>query len=388
MTTTLGFDLPLYDDRGPIVAPVKAVRRSTGEVVRGMSYETLDVAPGSYLVSCELPAGQLLSTIVAVGDGDAAKALLEPAVGERSPHEWQARAHYHVAPRVRGPISKGFGPRLDVELTFIARQHALGSFAPPSTVSGGEGFVSLELDVGSGDGDLVAVLRERPEDRIQALVVPRGQSVRLVALAEAGGVRLELQLADPEVDMLLRSAARADHEGTSMLAQRVAEKALAAKLSDPIGAAIGAATLLRFNELERLRDWPQNLMSWIDWLPDGAALHGEHMARLGDHTEALAAFLQVGQRGIPFLGDSIQYTVTRLREYRRSGLADASVDALLERIQAIAYDMMFDRPISTFGGVAAIHAYLGSLMGSVGASGGAIQLGSLLESDGYASVFP
>jgi hypothetical protein len=67
--------------------------------------------------------------------------------------------------------------------------------------------------------------------------------------------------------------------------------------------------------MERLHDWTKNLYTWFGWLPDGAALYGEHLARLGEHEGAVKVFAEVPQRGLPVLADSFFYVYERLRSY-------------------------------------------------------------------------
>src|SRR2546423_15128052 len=91
-----------------------------------------------------------------------------------------------------------------------------------------------------------------------------------------------------------------------------AEELLEDKQQDPIAAAVGGYALLRFSALERLHDWTANLHSWFEWLPDGAAIRGEHLARMGQHDEALDAFLTLPSRGLPLFSDGLAYAVNRL----------------------------------------------------------------------------
>ena len=111
-----------------------------------------------------------------------------------------------------------------------------------------------------------------------------------------------------------------------------AKQLLFDKVDDPIAASIGAYSLLRFGEVERLHDWTQNLMDWFAWLPDGAAIRGEQLARLGDHKSAAPAFLQAVNRGLPVFSDGVKFTYERLRAYADP---DSQIDAVI-RDQATA----------------------------------------------------
>ena len=71
----------------------------------------------------------------------------------------------------------------------------------------------------------------------------------------------------------------------------VSEDLLYGKVADPIAACVGAYTLLRLGELDRLHEWTENLKNWFDWLPDGLAIRAEHLARRGQHAQALENLL-------------------------------------------------------------------------------------------------
>jgi len=77
--------------------------------------------------------------------------------------------------------------------------------------------------------------------------------------------------------------------------------------------------LLAYGDLDRMHDWPGNLADWFGWLPDGTAIEGERLARLGHHAEALDRFLELGQRGLPIFTDGLSLAASRLRHYAGSG---------------------------------------------------------------------
>src|SRR5439155_215308 len=67
-----------------------------------------------------------------------------------------------------------------------------------------------------------------------------------------------------------------------------AESLILQKRLDAVSAAVGAYLVLRLGQTARLGDWTENLRQWFPWLPDGAAIRGEPLARVGRHAEALA----------------------------------------------------------------------------------------------------
>ena len=94
-----------------------------------------------------------------------------------------------------------------------------------------------------------------------------------------------------------------------------AETMLYSKMSNPIGAAIGAYILLRIGSIEQLHDWPHNLSDWFPNLADGAIIAGELEARKGNDKEAIDLFLSAYQRGLPVFREGLSLLVSRLRSY-------------------------------------------------------------------------
>jgi hypothetical protein len=175
-----------------------------------------------------------------------------------------------------------------------------------------------------------------------------------------GKYSMEVYLKNTSADLLLRYW----EQGMWQLAAGVAnstaisaEELLNQKRRHPIAAAVGAYALLRLGELERLHDWTENLKNWFDWLPDGLAIRGEHLARLGKHEEALRVFCELPMRGLPCFSDGLSYTVDRLRLYLSFGEEHfkaedlkqaASVLALLDPFVAFAN---FRKPLLTYTGL-------------------------------------
>lgn len=84
---------------------------------------------------------------------------------------------------------------------------------------------------------------------------------------------------------------------------------------DPLAAAVGAYTLLRFGELDRLHNWTENLKNWFKWLPDGLTIRAEHLAQLGKHEEALDLLLELPARGVPIFSEGLSISIDRLGLY-------------------------------------------------------------------------
>jgi hypothetical protein len=134
-----------------------------------------------------------------------------------------------------------------------------------------------------------------------------------------------------------------------------AERLLSEKRRSPIAAAVGAYTLLRLGELKRLHDWTANLMAWFPWLPDGLTVRAEHLARLGEHKQALAILLELPERGLPVFTDGFSIALDRLELYqqltRELGQDQvASARVLLARLRSFAPFIDVERPFTTFSG--------------------------------------
>lgn len=63
-------------------------------------------------------------------------------------------------------------------------------------------------------------------------------------------------------------------------------------------------------------------------MADAAAIRGEHLARLGEHAQALELFVALSDRGLPAFTDGLCYALDRLRLYLEVGDFDL---ATLER---------------------------------------------------------
>lgn len=173
--------------------------------------------------------------------------------------------------------------------------------------------------------------------------------------------RVGIRLYHATADLLTRYLTRGMfQEATESLTSdsMKAERLLEEKGHDPIAAAVGAYTILRAGDLSRLHEWTTNLMERFQWLPDGATICGEHLARLGKHKEAFSAFMQLQTRGLPFFADGLSYTIDRLRLYIETSSRSNSFSAidlesgksLLARLNSFATFTDFNRPLLTYTG--------------------------------------
>jgi hypothetical protein len=178
--------------------------------------------------------------------------------------------------------------------------------------------------------------------------------------SKRGKYELNLKFGIQRVDVLMSYLRHNLFDQTRQLLQlqsTFAEQLLEEKRANPLGAAVGAYALLKLGNVAQLHDWTGNLFNWFPWLPDGAAIHGEFLARNGQHKQALNAFLKMGERGLPTFSDGLSYALDRLRIYttvtdRQSDQIDVkSAKALLERLIPYATHSDFNQSFLTYTGI-------------------------------------
>jgi hypothetical protein len=125
-----------------------------------------------------------------------------------------------------------------------------------------------------------------------------------------------------------------------------AEKALSQKGRSPIAAAIGTAILLQTGALERLRDWPRNLVLLFN-NPEGAVLWSETLFKRAEaqHTpwspEAVEYFGKISGLGPPRLSSVLGMAVRRLDTFASLGAAhslhgDMQLASAINRVRRAA----------------------------------------------------
>jgi len=347
--------------------PVEVRRPNLTLAATGLTSETIELEPGSYYVTARLPAGQELYGQVEVQEGLPNKALLRPDIEDESPHEWQASQHYLVAQQMNVRAPKGMLEALGGEPVEAKLRCIEGNILKEDYL------ISEPENWYSNYGDNLADFAISGKDKIQfaQLLQPNWPALnmalpafspfrcRLVVIRQPDGrFTFDAHLENSAADMLLRYSQKGFQEQSALTAKALdAERLLVDKAKDPIAASVGAYSLLRFGMVEYMHDWTENLRNWFEWLPDGSAIRGEHYARLGQHREALPAFLELTERGLPLFSDGLSYAVDRLRVY--SGLKDFFSDSnqqeqaqsLLETLQATAACTDFREPFTTFTGL-------------------------------------
>jgi hypothetical protein len=369
--------------------PIEVRRPNAALITTALSSETLDLPVGEYYATTRLPGGQRLVTpftLTESAEQTPQPVVLAPDPEDASPHEWEEVTHFlgrsAAARQAASPSSAGPdqryaaadsdssdaatawpAPQLCVYSgNVIRRTHVLES--APAVLGHGRADPGrlAQFDVPPGRELLVAQLVQ-PGGPVQNIALPRSPEVGVslvVSLIPAGDHRIEARLANHTADMLLQysgygAATTATIAGRSWAVD--GEQLLRAKSADPIAAAVGAYAILRVGDVTRLHDWTANLLEWFGWLPDGAAIYGEHLARMGRHADAVDAFAQIPARGLPFFSDGLFYAVERLRLYsnrkwKNAGRLDVSLArSVLDELEPFAPLMRRQRPVSTYPGL-------------------------------------
>ncbi|MCU7891557.1 MAG: hypothetical protein KZQ78_08040 [Candidatus Thiodiazotropha sp. (ex Ustalcina ferruginea)] len=184
--------------------------------------------------------------------------------------------------------------------------------------------VASELLVHAQDPGLFAIeLRGRAGDHISVALPMAAQSdamsCRLAIVDDGEAIRAEASLLGfGSIELV------SDYMQTGALQEAAAlmedaEQLLWGKMSNPIAAALGGYALLRLGDLDRLHNWPMNLASWFEWLPDGAVIAGELAARRKDHPSAANFMLLAVKRGLPLFSEGYSHLLSRLRYYTLYG---------------------------------------------------------------------
>jgi len=325
--------------------PIDVRKPNMALVARALSSQEIDVAPGQYFVSATLPAGQQITSTVELKQDDV-RVPLSPDAEDESPHEFHEHHHYlsgHVALTTASVFTSAADSRFP---TIRPRPVTVATVTGPSPTTVTRDLYPWlsqvrELDhavqfdyfpIGphapEGSQRYLEVLQ--PDGTATRIALPASQNMSCFVVLKAPSPSVtsaDVHLYHTEADLLLRNLSSGENallilDSTKLkpgnLLQDNAEEMVRQKTADPIAACVGAYALLQYGELDRLHNWTENLKNWFTWLPDGLAIRGEHLARLGKHDEAMRNFTEITQRGIPFFRDGLSYAVERLRMYLRS----------------------------------------------------------------------
>lgn len=300
--------------------------------------DSVEVPSGTYFILSRLPSGRRVTKSVEVRAGEQHYIDLAPP------------ALLDVGVEIRGLEPLGPGPWED-EFARDAQQPRLPQWYMrlyPSLVPPASDVLSIEAQEAYTVVSL-ALYAPAPDLQFLQLATP-GEVPLSVALPLASGpastCKVEVGIGETlAANVLLTSqywpVAQYLRSGDIDSAAAIcvdAERFLQGKMADPIGAALGGYALLRADATERLHDWPRNLATLFEWLPDGAIIAAEQAARTADHEQALELFHEALSRGLPIFTDGFSILVSRLSWYgAQPGLIpNRSIKGEAERIASIS----------------------------------------------------
>jgi hypothetical protein len=375
--------------------PVEIRKPNTTLVSTVLASETATLPAGRYYATARMPGGQQLIAPFEVADPaqqDPLVVTLAPDPEDASEHEWEEAAHFLGR-------SAAFQSAANQKPVVQARRSPLESAdpfesMPPAAPAPPPGRIPL-LRVFAGNvvsrsvalEPLAAVVAGRHEERerLVQFSVPPGAALLIAQLVQPGGevqnmalprspetgvafsicrnrsgeYRLDATLENSAAGLLLQYSAYGA-AGTGATAGRSSavdpERLLFDKVRDPIGATVGAYSILRIGDIRKLRDWTSHLRDWFTWLPDGSAICGEHQARIGNHAAAIDAFADIPQRGLPIFSDGLFYAVERTKLYARGKWKESRVDVkraegVFEALQRFAGLVRRQRPLTCYPGL-------------------------------------
>ena len=357
--------------------PVEVRKPNMALVTRTLSTETVEVPPGTYHIVATLPAGVELYERAEVVADKATIVVLRPDPADVSPSESLEVQRYFVgtpaASALPMPAAVGLealGPSEEMATLRVlagnplAGDRLMGRLTPDDPAAWLDPQPPPEPGIArfvcrGGTGRFVQLLqRGQPPLNLALPISPDVGCTLDLVRQPTGPLAPEPHLPHVGADSTLRYYERGLLDQVRTTTSAISfERLLQQKMADPIAAAVGAYMLLRLGELDRLHDWTRNLADWFPWLPDGLVLWGEHQARLGRHAEALAAFLQLPDRGLPIFSDGLSYAVDRLRLYSRFPISGQPPESagqardLLARLQLFADSVDFRKPILIFTGL-------------------------------------
>jgi hypothetical protein len=315
--------------------------------------QSIDLAPGKYLVEAYLPNGDVATQMVTVREG--ANEPLHLRAGE-SPHEWlswQTFNGYAPSRTPRKTDSTAQPIRMEIVTTNVKLPAALLDVwsgqspaelpwqrpkgIPPRTDGRQQPEFDRQLNVteylydsgqwNQGDDRCYGLVDHPSLGAPILMVMPMpwrqtaaGGSAEVDVLLEskAGDREWPVRVSLVVRDNIMSSVFGYLSSGDLPAAGRVTDTAinyLFEKVDNPIAAAGGAYILVRLpagetNARPEWVPWLKNLRTWFSWLPDGAILDGwAHLQGIGrrpDIDKATAAFIEAVDRGLPFYSSGVK----------------------------------------------------------------------------------
>jgi hypothetical protein len=328
--------------KGPLFVEIldQRLERVGSVVVAGDGTETVELAPGAYLLRVRRPSAPPFFHSVDVPSGGVVPVELMPL--DTSPHEFLQYEHHLGLVRTVDLLAMPPKPRLQgwlrvwrVERAPDPGAHA--SFRPTALPVMPLAYPNVDDDAARftltpereavrwveicarGHRPHVAVLPPGDRPVTIALTVP---ALRIDAPSihqnEDVGVIVSGIGEGPEA--LLRYFTSNNVDASRLLAERlgseivprgaqVAEEMLFHKAASPLAAAIGGYYLLRVNAFDQLHDWPRNLDDWFPWFADGAVVRASQLLadpKEPDPITACERLVEATARGLPAVTEGVR----------------------------------------------------------------------------------
>ena len=317
--------------------PIEVRLPNMSLVAEGVAKQVFDVPVGKYVVLARLPAGQQLIAPVTV-DAKGGAVQLAPRKGEESPHESHETIHYlsDVQRMVASTTSVTATWTFAVANLFSPTAFGFLIVPPPEPI--GVELIRYKIP-GADKRQFLQISNSTTKTRVTtAIVASEGQYMEVLLPKAVTTARTEpdIKLQNAQANYLLASIRKGALRQADLASKSdilSAERLLQGKVGDPFAACVGAYTILIMGELDRLHDWTKNLQNLFPWLPDGLVIRGEHLARLGQHDEALESFVEIPVRGVPAFSMGIVFAVNRLRQYQAMFGKDARIIEKVESVQ-------------------------------------------------------
>jgi len=390
MSRRLSFSLPPEID-SPVLAsaPVTVLNHDLALVLEARLGEDVDLEPGVYSARTVLPDGREFEKAfelpkegdfgpVVLASRDELKQKLDETLAAfaAASEGTVTRVIKTVPHAVREAVGFGFGLIDDFKMAMQSRRSCLLliSIEPATGMPKSHrelhpdkwGKVDIEPSV-----ERRVVRLERPGHADLNMAIPTSdqEGVR-IRYAPGTDQVLDVRLQDEAAELMRRYLVSVRSQQLSQTLQTHwsrAREMLAGKFERPIAATVGAYALIsvgapvaRREERPQgagwLNDWTENLFSRFPWLPDGAYLRAEILARQGLHSQALEVLLrEAPARGLPMFSLGLRFALDRLSAYRS---AASSFDwarqhleatrALLDSLTALALYTDFAQPLLAF----------------------------------------
>jgi hypothetical protein len=321
----------------------------TGKVIRtlipvGQSgpTKTIDVPAGDVSVQVRLPSGQILTNSLNVAEGQETTFIFDPAP---SSHEWMSwpgfvsQAAYTSFDISAGVTAPSYVPNVGAAFTKLWVRRADGAVQvrpeqpwreAVDTARGLRSYVFPKGPANVGERSFLSVEQPGTQRLLATIPLPwslHSDSPRVQVLLKMakGDVHGSVQDVDvlvhdswiaPMLGYLESGDLPAAKEFENSIRQN-AEEMLREKTTSPIAAAAGGYLLLQTRALEQLHDWPKNLASRFDWLPDGAVIHATQVLRTRGNqrsvSEARYWLMAAARRGVPVMTEGVRLLSEGLR---------------------------------------------------------------------------